>query len=161
MQGAGAGRKFRAGTILFACDQRLVGVSNSVHHGYQSAPFRDLPEPFVTDSRSDASVEAKAARLHRLSRLRGKHFLTQVMADSAMDVMLSLLVGELQSSIVSDTALAVGNLLSKEETEAVIDRLVQAGLAVVTGVEPDRRTVGLTPLGSARMRSFVNDYPDV
>jgi predicted transcriptional regulator len=99
--------------------------------------------------------------MHMLGRLRGKHFFTPVMADSAMDVMLSLLVGELQSSTVSDTALAVGNLLNRDETETIIDRLVQAGLAVVTGNEPDRRTVGLTPLGSARMRSFVSDYPDV
>lgn len=99
--------------------------------------------------------------MHTFGRLRGKHFFTPVMADTAMDVMLSLFVGELQSSKVSDTALAVGNLLNREETDAIIDRLVQAGLAVVTAQEPERRTVGLTPLGSARMRSFVSDYPDV
>lgn len=110
---------------------------------------------------TDAQLEAKAAHMHILGRLRGQHFFTPVMADSAMDVMLSLFVGELQSSPVSDTALAVGNLLSRTEADAVIDKLVQAGLAVVTGEMPDRRTVGLTPLGSARMRSFVSDYPDV
>jgi len=110
---------------------------------------------------TDAQLEAKAAHMHMLGRLRGQHFLTPVMADSAMDVMLSLFVGELQSSPVSDTALAVGNLLSPAEADAVFDKLVQAGLAVVTGEMPDRRTVGLTPLGSARMRSFVSDYPDV
>jgi hypothetical protein len=137
-------------------------VSNSVPRGtYPASALRDAPEAPVTVTRPDASLEAKATRLHTLGRLRGKHFFTPVMADSAMDVMLSLLVGELQSSKVSDTALAVGNLLSKEETGVVIEKLVQSGLAVVTGVEPDRRTVGLTPLGSARMRSFVSDYPDV
>ncbi len=137
-------------------------MSNSVPRGtHPASGHPDAPEAPVTATRPDASLEAKATRLHMLGRLRGKHFFTPVMADSAMDVMLSLLVGELQSSKVSDTALAVGNLLSKEETSVVIEKLVQSGLAVITGVEPDRRTVGLTPLGSARMRSFVSDYPDV
>ena len=115
----------------------------------------------MTDSQFNAGLEAKAARMHTLGRLRGKLFFTPVMADNAMNVMLSLLVGELQSSPVSDTALAVANLLSRDETETIIDKLVQAGLAATTGIEPDRRTVGLTPLGSARMRSYVGDYPDV
>ncbi len=109
----------------------------------------------------EAGMESKAARMHMLSRFRGQHFVTPVMADSAMDVMLSLFVGELQRCGVSETALATANLLSRKETSALIDKLVQAGLAVLTGHEPDGRTVGLSPLGSARMRSFVNDYPDV
>lgn len=108
-----------------------------------------------------ASIEGKAARMHAFGRLRGQHFGTALMADSAMDMMLSLFVGELQSSPVSDTALAVGNKLSREEADLMIDKLINAGLAAETGANPDRRTVGLTPLGSARMRSFVNDYPDV
>lgn len=111
--------------------------------------------------RSDADLEAKAARMHMLSRFRGQHFITPVMADSAMDVMLSLFVGELQNRDVSETALAMANLLGRKETSALIDKLVQAGLAVLTGHEPGGRTVGLSPLGSARMRNFVNDYPDV
>jgi hypothetical protein len=109
----------------------------------------------------EAGLESKAARMHMLSRFRGQHFVTPIMADSAMDVMLSLFVGELQNCDVSETALATANLLSRRETNILIDKLVQAGLAVLTGHEPDGRTVGLSPLGSARMRSFVNDYPDV
>ena len=106
-------------------------------------------------------MEAKAARIHKLNRFRGQHFVSHAMADSSMDVMLSLLVGELQNCDVSEMALATANVLSRKETSALVDRLVQAGLAVLTGHEPDGRTVGLSPLGSARMRSFVNDYPDV
>ena len=135
-------------------------MSNNVQRGQSPAHHAAGPETGGA-SRPDAALEAKATRMHMLGRLRGKHFFTPVMADSPMDVMLSLFVGELQSSTVSDTALAVGNLLNRDETETIIDRLVQAGLAVITGHEPDRRTVGLTPLGSARMRSFVSDYPDV
>jgi hypothetical protein len=140
--------------------KRFFDVSNTVSRGLAPAN-NDAPDPRSAGSRPDARLESKAARMHMLGRMRGKHFFTAVMADSAMDVMLSLFVGELQSSKVSDTALAVGNLLSKDETDTVIERLVQAGLAVVTGQDLDRRTVGLTPLGSARMRSFVSDYPDV
>jgi hypothetical protein len=135
-------------------------MSNIVQRGDWPAS-RDARGLAVTGSRQQAELETKATRLHMLGRLRGKHFFTPVMADSAMDVMLSLFVGELQACAVSDTALAVGNLLNREETDRIVDKLVQAGLAVVTGIEPDRRTVGLTPLGSARMRSFVSDYPDV
>ena len=109
----------------------------------------------------EAGLESKAARMHMLSRFRGQHFVTPIMADSAMDVMLSLFVGELQHCDVSETALSTANLLSRRETNVLIDKLVQAGLAVLTGHEPDGRTVGLSPLGSARMRSFINDYPDV
>jgi len=109
----------------------------------------------------ETGLESKAARMHMLSRFRGQHFVAPIMADSAMDMMLSLFVGELQHCDVSETALATANLLSRRETNALIDKLVQAGLAVLTGHEPDGRTVGLSPLGSARMRSFVNDYPDV
>jgi hypothetical protein len=108
-----------------------------------------------------AGLEGKAARMHLLSRLRGQHFLATVMADSPMDLMLSLFVGELQGRSVNETALATANLLNRAEANDFIDRLVQAGLAVITGREPEGRTVGLSPLGSARMRSFVNDYPDV
>ena len=113
------------------------------------------------NSCAEAGLESKAARMHMLSRYRGKHFITPAMADSSMDVMLSLFVGELQNCDVSETALATANVLSRKETSALIDRLVQAGLAVLTGHEPDGRTVGLSPLGSARMRNFVSDYPDV
>ncbi|WP_148276507.1 hypothetical protein [Sphingobium sp. SYK-6] len=124
---------------------------------------RGLPSGAVqgADRRVDVTLEAKATRMHMLGRLRTKHFYAPVMADTAMDVMLSLYVGELQSGAVSDTALALANMLSRNETDAIIDKLVQAELAVTTGQEPEGRTVGLTPLGSARMRSFVNDYPEV
>lgn len=133
-------------------------MSNNVH-GFplkRSQPLADL-----ADAAQSASLQVKAGRMHMLGRLRSKHFYAPVLADRAMDIMLSLLVGELQSSRVSDMALAVGNMLSREEACTVIDNLVQAGLVVVSGEWPERRTVGLTPLGSARMRSFVNDYPDV
>jgi hypothetical protein len=113
------------------------------------------------DERHQGGLEAKAASMHRLNRFRSQHFVTPVMADSAMDVMLSLFVGELQRRDVSEAALAMANLLSRKETSALVDKLVQAGLAVSTGQDPDGRTVGLSPLGSARMRGYVNDYPDV
>ena len=113
------------------------------------------------DANAAARMEAQATRLHMQGRKRGKLFLAPVMADSAMDIMLCLAVGEFQGISVSAAALATANLLSRAETDAFIDRLVQAGLAVITGVAPEGRAVGLTPLGSARMRGFLNDYPDV
>lgn len=113
------------------------------------------------EAASSAALQAKAVRMHRNGRLRSKHFYTPVMADRSMDVMLTLFVGELQSCTLSETALAVGNMLSREELRSVTDKLIQAGLVLVSGAKHERRTVGLSALGSARMRSFVSDYPDV
>lgn len=136
-------------------------MSNSSPRSLELLHGAETPVTQTGGPRQDGWLEAKATRMHMLGRLRSRHFFTPVMTDSAMDMMLSLFVGELQSSRVSDTALALANLLSSEETDLMIDKLVHAGLAIVTGEESGRRTVGLTPLGSARMRSFVNDHPDV
>ena len=151
---------FASGNRAYQNQKRFIVLSNIVRNGFSPRGEGPAVAP-VSGSRSDARLEAKAVNMHMLGRLRSKHFYAPVMADSAMNVMLSLFVGELQSSKVSDTALAVGNMLSPQEVDAFIDNLVQAGLAVVKGEEPERRTVGLTPLGSARMRSFVSDYPEV
>jgi hypothetical protein len=132
-------------------------VIGQVSRGITSRAEAELQHP----SQCEAQLELKAARMHQLSRLRGEHFASPVMADSALEVMLSLLIGELQNHDVSERILAAATLLSRKGTDALIDQLVQAGLAVITGHEPEGRTVGLSPLGSARMRSFMNDHPDV
>lgn len=108
-----------------------------------------------------ARLEAKATRIHALNRRRSTLFLTPVMADNAMDVMLSLFVGESQSTRVGEDTLAMANVLSRDDVARFVDSLVQAGLAVTTGNKPGGRAVGLSPLGSVRMRSFVNAFPDV
>jgi len=136
-------------------------VIRDVHQSVRLSMDVELPGGGTSGARDDAGLETKATRIHTLSRMRGKHFLAPAMADSAMDIMLSLFVGELQSSPVSGAALALANLLSRDETDDLIGTLVQAGLVTTTGLEPERRSVGLTPLGSARMRSFVSAYPDV
>lgn len=134
---------------------------------YDSQPSHQLstamptPESSALDADATAWLEARATRLHMIGRRRSRLFLAPVMADSAMDIMLCLTVGELQGQAVSAAALATANVLSRAEADDFIDKLVQAGLAVITGVKPEGRTVGLTPLGSARMRGFLNDYPDV
>jgi hypothetical protein len=109
---------------------------------------------------SSLQHEAKVAKLFDLTRRRDGVFRRSVMADGAMSVMLSLYLCELQSVELADSTLRLTNLLERDEVERVLEQLIQAGLAVVTGDKPDRRTVGLTPLGSARMRSFISDYPD-
>jgi hypothetical protein len=117
---------------------------------------RDLKLP----AEADGDLVARATRLLNLTRHRDHHFRRAVMADGAMAVMLSLFLAELKAVPLSSATLGLVNLLEADQTAAVIDALVHAGLADVTGANPDRRTVGLTALGSARMRSFVSDYPD-
>jgi len=57
--------------------------------------------------------------------------------------------------------LSMVTLLDGDGAQQTIETLIHAGLAVVTGENPERRTVGLTPLGSARMRSYIMDHPDL
>jgi hypothetical protein len=108
----------------------------------------------------DLSLAVRAVRIHELVKVRDCHFRRAVMADSAMAMMLSLFLGELKVISLTTTTLALVNMLDDDETQTVIESLIQAGLAVVTGEMPGRGTVGLTPLGSARMRSFVRDHPE-
>lgn len=104
---------------------------------------------------------AKAAAIHRLSRMRSKHFRTSLLADSAMALLLSVFVAEQQAIEVGERALALANDLSLAEGTAILNNLVHAGLVVISGTDTERRSVGLTPIGSARTRSFIDDYPDV
>jgi hypothetical protein len=111
-------------------------------------------------SSDDLGLAVRAVRLHELVKVRDYHFRRSVMADSTMAMMLSLFLGELKSVSLTVSTLALVNMLDDDETQTVIESLVHAGLAVVTGAMPERGTVGLTPLGSARMRSFVRDHPE-
>lgn len=132
-----------------------------------SPRFAAPPGPAPADGAAGAAphgrtrAETKALAIHRLGRLRAKHFPSALLADSGMGLMLSLFIAELQGVVLSDRALGLANLMSTEEANSVIDDLVHAGLAVITGREPGRRTVGLTAVGSARTRGFVEEHPAV
>jgi hypothetical protein len=109
----------------------------------------------------DDRLGAKAQRMLDLLRKRDACFRRAVMADSRMAVMLSLFLAELKSVPITQDRLGLITLLESDEGRMVVDALTHAGLVAVTGIDPERRMVGLTPLGSARMRSFISDYPDV
>ncbi len=117
--------------------------------------------PMDSVAADDFNLAVRAVRLHELVKVRDSHFRRSVMADSAMAMMLSLFLGELKAISLTRGTLSLVNMLDDDEADRVINSLIHAGLAVVTGENPDRRTVGLTPLGSARMRSFVSDYPEI
>lgn len=110
---------------------------------------------------ADAALEARAQRLLALIKSRDAHFRRAVMADSIMSTMLSLFLAEIRSVPLNATTLGLVTLLDGEDVRRTIDTLIHAGLACVTGENQARRTVGLSPLGSARMRSFITDHPDL
>lgn len=110
---------------------------------------------------SARALEAKAERMHGLGRLRMRHLGTRIMSDNAMNVMLSLLIAEFRGLSAGEQSIILANYLAPLEGAALIDNLVQAGLTVATGKMPGRRTVGLTPLGSARMRAYISGFPDL
>ncbi len=112
-------------------------------------------------SLADAGLEAKARRLLALARLRDNHFRTAVMGDSAMSVMLSLLLAEIAGIPLTPANLALANILDRQEARRIIDSLNHAGLIAITGTAPDRRTIALTSLGTARMRGYISDHPDI
>jgi hypothetical protein len=124
---------------------------------FQMMTSEDALESVTSD---DLDLAVRALRLHELVKVRDYHFRRSVMADSAMAIMLSLFLGELKSVSLTVSTLALVNMLDDGETQIAIESLVHAGLAVVTGAMPERATVGLTPLGSARMRSFVRNHPE-
>lgn len=127
------------------------------------AVFRMMTSDDSIDSVSsiDSNLVARAVQLHELVKVRDRHFRRSIMADSAMAMMLSLFLGELKSITLTPGTLSLVNMLDEDEAQTILESLIHAGLAVVTGENPERRTVGLTALGSARMRSFVSDYPDL
>lgn len=118
-------------------------------------------DPMDTVAARDFDLAVRAVRLHELVKVRDSHFRRSVMADGAMAMMLSLFLGELKSISLTQGTLSLVNMFDDDEASRIVESLIHAGLAVVTGENPDRRTVGLTPLGSARMRSFVSDYPEI
>ncbi|HEX7819416.1 MAG TPA: hypothetical protein VF463_02225 [Sphingobium sp.] len=108
-----------------------------------------------------SNVETRAVALHNLQRLRMRHFVSPVMADLAMNVMLTLFISECHKMTAGEQSILLANHIAPVEGAVLIDTLVQAGLVVVTGKMPGRRSVGLTPLGSARMRAYVIDSSDL
>lgn len=117
------------------------------------AAFRGAP--------AGCALETKAQRLLELVRQRDTYFRRSVMADGTMSVMLSLFLAELKAVPLTQATLALVSLLEDAEGQGVVDSLIHAGLVIVSGDNSERCTVGLTPLGSARMRSFISDYPDI
>jgi hypothetical protein len=138
-----------------------IGKSNVTFGTNDSARAMRDDAGSVRVEAADARLETKAKRLLDLAKEREKYFRRSVMADSTMSVMLSLFLAELKAVPLTEATLALINLLEGDEGRGVVESLIHAGLVVVTGENPERRTVGLTPLGSARMRSFISDYPDI
>jgi len=137
------------------------GLSSVTFGVGDNSPVAGVEHICADPGRNEPGLEAKARRLLTLVRRRDDCFRRGVMVDGAMSVMLSLLLAELADISLTQANLALTNLLDGDEIERVVASLIHAGLIVETGANPDRRTVGLTPLGSARMRSYISDYPDI
>jgi hypothetical protein len=110
-------------------------------------------------SLSDALLLARATQMHDIGRARARYFPQSIMRDGAMNILLSLFVAECEGISVSEPSLLLANMEGPVSGGCLIDQLVQAGLAQTTGKRPGHRSVGLTPLGSARMRSYLADLP--
>ena len=99
----------------------------------------------------------KARRILDLIQKRNLHFGHPLMADHAMDVMLSLFLMEFADPPCPDLASDRGGALGDHQ---VLKQLLEAGLIERATSGDDEGTFGLTPMGAGRMRSFVSAYPD-
>ncbi len=148
-------------TPVFGAGHTQLGVAVVIFEAssvFKMMTCEQSPEAAVA---RDTDLIVRAVRLHELVKARDHHFRRSIMADSAMAVMLSLFLGELKSVSLTQSTLSLVNMLDEDEAAEVIESLIHAGLAVVTGEMSERRAVGLSPLGSARMRSFVSDFPEL
>src|SRR5690606_31495939 len=139
----------------------MSGISSVTFGAGGDPPMASADKIRAIQGLADAGLEAKARRLLALARLRDNHFRTAVMADSAMSVMLSLLLAEIAEVPLTPANVALANMLDREEARRIIDMLNHAGLIAMTEAAPDRRTIGLTTFGAARMRSYLSDHPDI
>ncbi len=105
------------------------------------------------DEAPKTSIEARASRLHAENRRRAELFNRPVMADNAMNIMLTALIAHEQGTRLTRTAAAMANRLERKDAEPVMADLV-AGRLVEKGDGTD--LVRLTPLGVDLMREFVS-----
>lgn len=96
-----------------------------------------------------------ATRLHALSRKRTFLFNTPPMADSAMDIMLSVLIAHQQNVQITHLAVAMANRLSQEKCEAFLEALALAGLVSHKGPGD---TVRLTAKGLDQMQDYIKNF---
>jgi predicted transcriptional regulator len=102
----------------------------------------------------NATLEA-ATRLHALSRKRAFLFNTPAMADSAMDIMLSVLIAHQQNVQITHLAIAMANRLPQEKCEAFLEALALAGLISHKG---PGNTVHLTVKGLDQMQDYIKNF---
>lgn len=117
--------------------------------------------PGAGEDLSVTELQMRAEALHVQGRFRMPCPVERIMSDNAMSLMLTLVICECQGMTPGERSIVLANNLAPFEGAPIIDTLVQAGLVVATGETPGRRLVGLTPLGSARMRAYIAGFPDL
>lgn len=122
---------------------------------------RSLKSEAKEDSRmapqtDNLSLERRAAELHAFSRCRTDLFNRPVMADTAMDIMLTALIAHEQGTVLTRLSAAMANRLPLASADSVIEELINARLLR----RGDRRDqINPTQLGVDLMREFVSRAP--
>lgn len=97
-------------------------------------------------------LEMSAVRLHEANQRRILHFNSAVLADSAMDILVSLLIARLHRRPVTGTALAMANRIPPEKCVALLSELAQAGLVTGNG---GQGPVDLTEQADRQLRAYL------
>lgn len=98
------------------------------------------------------NFEHLAADLHAASRRRADLFRQSIMADKAMDIMLTALIAHEQGTVLTRKAAGMANRLATPEVEHLIRDLMAARL-LQGGDAPDQ--IRLTGPGVERMRDYI------
>lgn len=99
-----------------------------------------------------AGYERIAADIHALNRHREEIFRHQVMADSALNIMLAALITHEQDVMLRRSAAAMASHISMEDAEPIFRQLTEAGLIEVDKMEDK---IILTPQGAVRTRHYI------
>ena len=118
-----------------------------------SSQDREVSQP---EAREDAKIEFRAAQLHAANRRRNELFNQSVMADSAMDIMLTALIAREQGTALTRTAAAMANRLGISAADQIIEDLIAARL-LQRGERRDH--ISMTHMGAELMRQFVVSAP--
>lgn len=134
----------------------LNRAGDSSHVGRTPASDDGIAGGTVAPSHTGGNAMLEAAtRLHAASRKRAFLFNTPAMVDSAMDIMLSVLIAHQQNVPITHLAIAMANRLPQDKCEAFLESLALAGLVSHKGPGD---TVRLTVKGLSQMQDYITNF---
>lgn len=118
-------------------------------------PHMDDPNSiFMAQVAEAKELERRAVNLHAASRRRADYFNRPVMADRAMDIMLTAFIAHQQGTVLTRATAAMANRIAAPVAEQIIDELLASNLLQRGSGPTDIR---ITSFGAELMSKFVEN----